>query len=73
MAKLLMPKSVEDDAEDSRTPLVTTLDERAPKSNYKPFDMKVGKWYKVDGKTIKRALKKAKTVNAVRDLSGVED
>jgi hypothetical protein len=73
MTKLIMPGKDADDAEDSTTPLVIKVDERAPKSNYKPFDVKVDKWYKVTGKVIKKALKKAKSVNAIRDLSGVEE
>lgn len=71
--RLLMPGKEASDAEDSRTPLVTKADERAPKSNYKPFDVKVGKWYKVNGRVLKKALKKAKSDNAIRDLSGVEE
>jgi hypothetical protein len=42
-------------------------------SHYKPFDVKVGPWYKADGKVIKKALKKAKSANAIRELSGDEE
>jgi hypothetical protein len=42
-------------------------------SNLKPFDVKVGKWYKVTGKILKAALKKVRSDNALRDLAGVNE
>jgi hypothetical protein len=38
-------------------------------SDYKPFDVKVGKWYNVTGKILKKALKKVKSDNIIRNLA----
>ncbi len=48
-------------------------DPRAKGSNYKPFDVKVGPWYKVTGKVLKKALKKAKSDNAIRELASTTE